>query len=392
MADPLLCIDHVVAGESADLYLPGLFVDGKEGSAVIATGLGVPANLPDVTERIVVDQRRCVRQTEFLRLDGARVNRDASLGLTKVVVIVARATQGTVGSSWLQQRRATAQVEVAPRNAQRVVPPFGVLEDEVPLTHETLFRGLLEVDPHTLVLHDDVVEYRHVLRRKRTLDPYAISTVTGVEAHNYQTVRQDFRLEPVCPVLVDDMESGTEKWSHGADAGTDLWTLSTPESHSPSHAWHNPGSGEVTDNSLWNSAPIVLGPDAYLSFWHHYEFESSRYHYDGAVIETSTDGGGTWVDLGPYITAGGYNGTISTCCGNPLGGRSAWVDETDTWTQVQADLSSFAGQSVYIRWRIGSDASVALTGWYVDDILVTTSGPACEPPYSVYLPLVSNER
>jgi hypothetical protein len=41
MADPLLCIDHVIAGDGANLDLTGLFVDGKEGGAVIATCLCV---------------------------------------------------------------------------------------------------------------------------------------------------------------------------------------------------------------------------------------------------------------------------------------------------------------------------------------------------------------
>ena len=53
MGDPLLCIDHVVARYGADLYLARLLVDGKEGSAVVATRLCVAADLSDVSEGIV---------------------------------------------------------------------------------------------------------------------------------------------------------------------------------------------------------------------------------------------------------------------------------------------------------------------------------------------------
>ena len=89
-----------------------------------------------------------------------------------------------------------------------------------------------------------------------------------------------------------------------------------------------------------------------LSFWHRYQIEGG---FDGAVLEISTDGGGTWSDLGPYITANGYTGTISTNYRNPLGGQPAWTGDLTTWTEVTVDLSSFAGQSVNIRWRLGSD-------------------------------------
>src|SRR5690606_37046945 len=34
------------------------------------------------------------------------------------------------------------------------------------------------------------------------------------------------------------------------------------------------------------------------------------------------------------------------------------------------DLSSYAGQTVQLRWRLASDSSVGREGWYVDDIRV----------------------
>jgi hypothetical protein len=45
--------------------------------------------------------------------------------------------------------------------------------------------------------------------------------------------------------------------------------------------------------------------------------------FDGGVLEISTDGGNTFLDILTLGTgvAGGYNGTVSTCCGNPLAGR-----------------------------------------------------------------------
>jgi hypothetical protein len=93
-------------------------------------------------------------------------------------------------------------------------------------------------------------------------------------------------------------------------------------------------------------------------------------------LEISTDGGGTWSDLGGFITANGYNGVVSTSYSNPLGGRSAWVSGLAAWTKVEVDLTSFAGQNVQIRWRIGCDSSVSAAGWYIDDVQITSPLPA----------------
>ena len=175
----------------------------------------------------------------------------------------------------------------------------------------------------------------------------------------------------------DDMESGSGQWNHQASQGTDHWVLSMAQSHSPTHAWFVPDDSVITDSYLWNAAPMPLGSGSALTFWHRHEFESS---YDGSVLEISTDGGSTWTDLGPYITANGYNGVLSTSFGNPLGGRQAWVSDLTTWTQVEVDLTSFAGQNVHIRWRIGCDSSVSDVGWYIDDVQITSPLPPNPAP------------
>jgi hypothetical protein len=109
-----------------------------------------------------------------------------------------------------------------------------------------------------------------------------------------------------------------------------------------------------------------------------YAFEGSS--YDGAVLEISTDGGTTWDDAGDHILTNGYNGTVSTCCGNPLSGRQGWVGDLGEWTEVTVDLSAFAGQPVTFRWRMGTDSSITDTGWFIDDVTVTGAAAVSEPP------------
>jgi hypothetical protein len=44
--------------------------------------------------------------------------------------------------------------------------------------------------------------------------------------------------------------------------------------------------------------------------------------FDGGVLEVSFDGGLTFQDIvaSGTFASGGYNGTISSCCGNPFAG------------------------------------------------------------------------
>ncbi len=181
-------------------------------------------------------------------------------------------------------------------------------------------------------------------------------------------------------IMEDDMEGGDGGWSHAAANGSDGWALSTDQSHSPTHAWFHPDPGTVTDSALWNAAAIGVTNGSSLTFWHRYQFEGSSVFYDGAVLEISTNGGATWEDLGPDMTAGGYNGTISTGFGNPLGGRAGWGGDLMTWTQVVVDLSGYAGQNALLRWRVGTDSSTPGTGWFIDDVLVTGARPASPAP------------
>jgi hypothetical protein len=176
----------------------------------------------------------------------------------------------------------------------------------------------------------------------------------------------------------DDMESGTELWSHQAAQGVDHWALSTDNPHGGTNAWFVPDDSSITDTRLWNTAPILVGTGSTLSFWHRYEFEGSS--YDGSVLEISTEGGATWSDLGEYIPDNGYNGTISTGWSNPLSGRAGWVGDLTDWTEVLVDLSSFAGQNVHIRWRLGCDSSVGDTGWFIDDVQITAPLPPNPAP------------
>ncbi len=190
-----------------------------------------------------------------------------------------------------------------------------------------------------------------------------------------------FATEALGVGFADDMESGGGQWTWQTTTGSVIWVLSTAQSHSLTHTWFVPDSASTTDSHLRYTLPVTVGAGSTLTFWHRYQFEGSgSTAWDGAVLEISTDGGESWTDLGARITDNGYNGTIRAGTANPLAGRSGWTGDLTAWTEVSVDLSDYAGSVVQVRWRIGCDSSTGDTGWFIDDVQITTPLPPHPQP------------
>jgi hypothetical protein len=102
-----------------------------------------------------------------------------------------------------------------------------------------------------------------------------------------------------------------------------------------------------------------------LSFRLQYNTEAT---YDGMVLEISI-GGGAFQDIevagGSFVT-GGYTGSLNTGFSNPLPGRRAWSGLSGGTAASPAYITSIvnlppsaAGQNIQLKWRLGSDASIA---------------------------------
>ena len=171
----------------------------------------------------------------------------------------------------------------------------------------------------------------------------------------------------------DDMESAEPNgWSHSAATGADDWGYVTDSAHSPTHSWFAADVGVLTDKFL-ETPSITIGDTAQLTFWHRFEFEDG---YDGGVLEISVDGG-SFSDLGNFITQGGYNSAISDWASSPITGQPAWTN-IGAWNQVIVDLSSFGPAEVVIRFRLACDGSVESVGWWIDDLQLDADTVACQ--------------
>ncbi len=162
----------------------------------------------------------------------------------------------------------------------------------------------------------------------------------------------------------DDVEAGTNGWVTGKVGGTD-WRIATSSNHSPARSWFAADDAVTGDQFLTRSS-ICVSNGAILSFWHSYALEAS---YDGAVVEVSTNGT-TWKDIGTNATQNGYNFTISTSYGSPIGGRRAFSGSSGGFVETRIPLAGYVGKTIQLRFRQADDSSDASVGWWVDDIKI----------------------
>jgi hypothetical protein len=162
-------------------------------------------------------------------------------------------------------------------------------------------------------------------------------------------------------------------WTASSTSAT-VWTTSTQNNSAP-HAFYAPNPTTLTDHRLATTASYTLNGTASsyttLSFWHRWNTEDG---WDGGVVEVSTDGGSTWADLGSKMITNGYNGSLGGGSGNVLAGRQAFTGLATSFIRTVVNLSSYAGQSIKIRFRFSSDDNTAPAGggWFVDDIVLRT--------------------
>jgi MYXO-CTERM domain-containing protein len=167
--------------------------------------------------------------------------------------------------------------------------------------------------------------------------------------------------------FIDDVESEATAWTLGG-AGAAVWSREVRQSGN--HFWHGDNPGSQSDSQMV-SPEVTVGDAAplVLSFTHRYSFEPS---WDGGVIEYTTDGGTTWQDIADLGVDPGYTEVLIPDSGNPLADRLAYTAESagyPTRQDVSFDLgTSLAGQTVQVRFRIGSDGFIGAPGWDIDDI------------------------
>ena len=155
-------------------------------------------------------------------------------------------------------------------------------------------------------------------------------------------------LMPSSSLLLDDVESGANGWTHSGT--TDLWHISTNRYNSSNHAWYcGDDSTRFYSNDMdcsLISTTLVLSAGARLSFQHWYYFRTG----DSGAVDLSTN---NWVSYSQLVSV--------------TGSGTSWRGQTN-------DLSAYSGKQVKIRFRFTSNSSLTREGWFIDDIMIGSSG------------------
>jgi hypothetical protein len=204
------------------------------------------------------------------------------------------------------------------------------------------------------------------------------------------------------PDFSDDLEPSSESgYTATSTRSAGGWqVLHDPDSHSLTQSWvaldDQPGAPTLTQKDDRLLLPVMnLTSASVLSFFHNFDFAqdplSGPEYHSGGVVEVSKDGD-TWIDLGPYITSGGYNGTVFSTAMSPLNGRDAWVGSSDAVPGTRLDamhpVTVDVGQALVhefgvtslpgarLRFRLGGTFQILVgglqgSGWGIDDLHVT---------------------
>jgi DNA/RNA endonuclease G (NUC1)/PKD repeat protein len=149
-------------------------------------------------------------------------------------------------------------------------------------------------------------------------------------------------------------------WSTSTSGGQSNWVTSATVASTTNVAFSR-DTGVIGVNELDSPIISITTTSAVLTFQQFYSLAAnptnSTVGFDGGVLEIKI-GGGSYTDIlaaGGSFASGGYNTTLISTNGNPLGGRPAWSGSSTNFITTIVNLPpATAGQNAQLRWRGGS--------------------------------------
>ncbi len=198
-------------------------------------------------------------------------------------------------------------------------------------------------------------------------------TLTELEADEQTNIRYRVSTDPSLHSIsyfFDGAEEGDENWTIEPlqGTGTFIWEQSNEDPYDGDFVWFVANAVEANDQVLSTFEPLELvGEQPVVRFFTKYATEAG---WDGGLVEMSTNGT-TWTHVPKErFLRGAYRGRIqpSAFTAPATGFDAYWGNSGNNYFDAYIDFSDMAGQSIYLRWRFGSDSEVAGTGWWVDNI------------------------
>jgi len=128
------------------------------------------------------------------------------------------------------------------------------------------------------------------------------------------------------------------------------------------HFWWS-GQGHERTTTMAHQVTLAAGQPATLTAKTWYDIEQD---FDYAYLEVSSDGGSSWTAVE----------TKRSTTTDPNGNNSGFgiTGNSGGWADLSADLSAYAGQTVWVRFRYTQDPAAQGLGFALDLINVTSGG------------------
>lgn len=355
--DAILAAALARDGEDA-LLLAAAFAGRGAGSCAVS-----PARNSNDFAGVVEDTEvRAAMRFDGTRLDDSLASCDgdgqldaAETGI--LAITVDNPTPLPLAGTELSLASTTPEIDFPAGNTQvlATVPAFGSATIEVPVALNEPMEEVFQALDLTLTLSNPAT---------------CETTVTHLAP-----ARGNF---DIAPGQRDDAEAPASNWREHMGAGAPgVWGRAASDQAAGTHLYHGDDRGSVTDASFVTPPlQVSAGAPFVLRFEHRYQFETGTSNgqpvfFDGGLVELSSDGGVTWRDA-RTLAKPGYTGTIGGGQTNPLVGRQAYVGQSPGYPAMQPVTldfgTSLAGNSVLVRFRIGTDAGVGDIGWDIDAI------------------------
>ena len=133
--------------------------------------------------------------------------------------------------------------------------------------------------------------------------------------------------------------------------------------------WRGIDIGHISDSYIETpELEISADEDLVLTMRHRFEFDETTL-WDAGVIEIKRTTDLSWTDVVDFDPSIPYDGPVSNLADNPLSDRDAFVAENPSWPDtdtVTVNLGdNFAGDTVKLRFRIGTDQAASDFGWEI---------------------------
>lgn len=231
-----------------------------------------------------------------------------------------------------------------------------VVKDQIP-DGATYVAGSATGAPVTSVSGTEVVfDLGTVASGDSKTFTYKFSTV-----NNLSSIRQFY----------DGVENGDGNWLILNDTGIDIWVIDSEDPYEGQSAWHAPSTVNENDQSLLLFQPItVSGTQPVLRFFHNYSTEPNT---DAGIVQISTNGT-EWTNVDHLIFKNNYRGEMAYTTFATANLPAYWGN-SNGYVDTYIDLSPYQGQSIYVRFRYGSEAELTNpvptpigNGWFLDEI------------------------